>query len=115
MDEQGLHLGPRLREALEARQQGLSMAMVGWNGQVRGLYVFEEQWRPGFDRTIAWLQDAGLDVGVLTGDHGVRGRPIARELGVAVAAELLPDQKVAAILRARRRHGGVAMVGDGVE
>jgi heavy metal translocating P-type ATPase len=115
MDERGLHLGPVLDLALEqAREQGLSMALVGWDGEARGLFVFAERWRPGFDQVIAWLLATALDVGVLTGDHAARGRAIARELGVAVEAELLPEQKVEAIHRARRDHGPVAMVGDGI-
>ena len=43
-----------------------------------------------------------------------RGRVIAQELGVTVEAELLPDQKVAAIERVRRAFGPVCMVGDGI-
>jgi heavy metal translocating P-type ATPase len=115
MEERGLHLGPVLRASLErALSRGLSVALVGWDGQARGLYVFREEWRPSVGSVIAWLRGSGLDVGVLTGDHGARGRAIAGELGVPVEAELLPDQKVAAIQRARRRFGPVAMVGDGV-
>ena len=115
MDERGLHLGPVLDRALEqARDQGLSMSLVGWDREARGLFVFAEQWRSGFDQVIAWLRATGLDVGVLTGDHAARGQVIARELGVTVEAELLPEQKVAAIHRTRRDHGPVAMVGDGI-
>jgi P-type Cu+ transporter len=115
MDEQGLHLGPELQDAAEhARKAGLSLAMVGWNEETRGLFVFNEQWRPGLSGVIAWLRVTGIDVGVLTGDHTARGRAIARELGVNVEAGLLPDQKVEAIARAQRTWGPVAMVGDGV-
>ena len=115
MDERGLHLGPVLAPCSSRRARGeLSMALVGWDREARGLFVFAEQWRSGFDQVIRWLRDAGLDVGVLTGDHAPRGRAIARELGVTVEAELLPEHKVAAIHRTRREHGPVAMVGDGI-
>ncbi|MGC8641022.1 MAG: heavy metal translocating P-type ATPase, partial [Isosphaeraceae bacterium] len=115
MRERGLRLGPLLRSAADqARDDGLSMAMVGWNDETRGLFVFSEQWRPGFAGVITWLKAAGLDVGVLTGDHAARGRAIAQELGVAVETDLLPDQKVEAINRVQREVGPVAMVGDGV-
>ena len=80
-----------------ARDRGLSLAMVGWNGLARGLFVFTEQWRPGVDGVLESLRRSGLDVGVLTGDHQARGDAIARELGVEVEANLLPDQKVAAV------------------
>jgi heavy metal translocating P-type ATPase len=115
MDERGLHLGPLLRTALdEALARGLSVALVGWEGSARGLFVFQEQWRPGHETVVSRLVRDGLDVGVLTGDHAARGEAIARELGVSVEAELLPDQKVDAVRRARERFGPVAMVGDGV-
>ena len=51
---------------------------------------------------------------MLTGDHATRGAVIARQLGVDVEAELMPAQKVAAIERARRTLGPVAMIGDGI-
>jgi heavy metal translocating P-type ATPase len=115
MEERGLHLGPLLRSSLEgALGRGLSVTLVGWDGQARGLFVFKEQWRPGCDAVIAWLKRNSLDVGVLTGDHRARGEAIALELGVSVEAELLPDQKVAAIRRAHHQFRSVAMVGDGV-
>jgi heavy metal translocating P-type ATPase len=115
MDERGLQLGPLLRRALDdALARGLSVALVGWEDSARGLFVFQEAWRPGHRSVLAWLERNGLDVGILTGDHRSRGQAIALELGVSVDAELLPDQKVDAIRRARARFRSVAMVGDGV-
>jgi heavy metal translocating P-type ATPase len=115
MEERGLHPGPRLQQAIrDAHARGISVALVGWDGETRGLFAFDEAWRDGFERVIAWLRTSGLDVGVLTGDHAARGRAISRELGVAVEAELLPHQKIAAIRDAQRTFGPVAMVGDGV-
>jgi heavy metal translocating P-type ATPase len=115
MDERGLRLGPNLGRKVElARDLGLAMALVGWEGEVRGLFVFTETWRGGLEPVIAWLKNSGLDVEILTGDHPARGRAIARELGVTVLPGLLPEQKVEAVKRARREHGPVAMVGDGV-
>jgi heavy metal translocating P-type ATPase len=115
MEDRGLRLGPVLKsEAEKAHDAGLSMAMVGWDKEVRGILVFSEEWRADLAGVIVWLKAAGLDVGVLTGDHAGRGRAIARELGVTVEADLLPDQKVQSISRARRDLGPVAMVGDGV-
>ena len=52
---------------------------------------------------------------MLTGDSAGTARAIASELGVdEVRAELLPEDKVAAILELRKKYGMVAMVGDGV-
>ena len=52
---------------------------------------------------------------MLTGDSYGTANAIAGELGVdEVRAELLPEDKVAAVEELRRRFGSVAMVGDGV-
>jgi heavy metal translocating P-type ATPase len=97
-----------------AESRGLPVTLIGWAGRIRGLFVFEERSRPLAPGVIDWLKRQSLDVRVLTGDHAARGRIIARCLGVAVDAEMLPDQKVAAIQQARSAIGPVAMVGDGI-
>ncbi len=115
MREQELSLGARLRGAVEdAESRGLPLCMVGWDEQVRGLFVFEEEWRPAAHAVTRWLTAARMDVGVLTGDHAERGRVIARELAVSVEAELLPAQKLVAIERVHQTIGPVCMVGDGI-
>jgi Zn2+/Cd2+-exporting ATPase len=54
-------------------------------------------------------------VEMLTGDGPGAGARVAREVGVdAVRAELLPEDKVAAVKDLRARWGSVAMVGDGI-
>jgi Cd2+/Zn2+-exporting ATPase len=52
---------------------------------------------------------------MLTGDNRDTAREIAAEIGVdEFHAELLPADKMAAVADLKRRYGGVAMVGDGV-
>ena len=115
LDERGLALGPRLTAAVaEAESAGLPLALAGWEGRARGLFVFDEQWRADAPAVIRWLGTAGLDVAVLTGDHAARGRAIEQVLGVPVEATLLPADKAAAIELVRRTVGPVCMVGDGV-
>ncbi len=115
LERRGLSLGPAISAAIEdAEGQGLPFSIVGWDDRARGLFVFEERWRPGAREVIRSLGEAGLDVAVLTGDHASRGRAIARQLGVVVEAELLPGDKSAAIERARQRFGPVCMIGDGI-
>jgi P-type E1-E2 ATPase len=99
----------------QAEAQGPPPSLVGREGRARGLFAFEERWRPGALGVIRGLVDDGLDVAVLTGDHPTRGRLISETLGIPIEAELLPDEKVAAIERARRAIGPVAMVGDGID
>ena len=52
---------------------------------------------------------------MLTGDSQATAKAMAAELGVdEFRAELMPEDKVAAVNELRRRFGAVAMVGDGV-
>jgi Cd2+/Zn2+-exporting ATPase len=52
---------------------------------------------------------------MLTGDHMQAARAVAETVGVdEVRAELMPEDKVAAMQDLLQRHGQVAMVGDGV-
>ncbi len=52
---------------------------------------------------------------MLTGDSKTTAAMVAKVVGVdEVRAELLPEDKVAAVADLRRRHGVVAMVGDGI-
>ena len=50
---------------------------------------------------------------MLTGDNARTGQAIADQLGLEVRSELLPKDKLAAIGELKR-HGQVAMVGDGI-
>jgi heavy metal translocating P-type ATPase len=115
LEQSGLELGPVIAAAVaDAESRVLSSSLVGWEGRARGLFLFEEQWRPGALAVMRWLAAAGLDVAVLTGDHAARGRVLGERLGVPVEAELLPGEKMAVIARTQRTVGPVCMVGDGI-
>src|SRR5574337_657652 len=61
------------------------------------------------------LHARGVQVAMLTGDNETTARAIATQVGIdEVRANLLPQDKLAAIDELRARHGAVAMVGDGI-
>ena len=66
--------------------------------------------------TVDMLRRLGIErIVMLTGDNQASADALARELGIDEArAELLPQDKVAAVQDLRRTYGTVAMVGDGV-
>lgn len=79
-----------------------------------GSLVLADVVRPEAAQAIAALKEMGIRSVLLTGDSEPIARAVAQELGVdEVAAELLPDQKLARI-RELKASGKVAMVGDGV-
>jgi heavy metal translocating P-type ATPase len=115
MRESGLEIAASLGTVLDqARAAGQPLSCIGWDGTVRGVFLFQEELRPEVGPALARLAEQGMAIRVLTGDHAGRGAALARELGLAVEAELLPEDKVAAVQRLRAMVGRVALVGDGL-
>jgi cation transport ATPase len=115
MHESGLEVGARLQDRIDAIQAaGRPLTCVGWSGRVRGVFEFDEQLRDEAAAALQELRDGSLHVSILTGDHASRAALLQRSLGLAVASEMLPEDKAAAIQAARNRYGPVAMVGDGL-
>ncbi len=89
---------------------------VALDGRAVGVLDVADRVRPGAKEAVAALKAAGAKrVVMLTGDNErVAGR-VAAELGIdEVRAELLPEDKVAAIAGLQREGHRVVMVGDGV-
>lgn len=115
MQEQQLAARGAIQRAIEdALAAGDSFSCVGWDGIVRGVFVFREELRAEASAAIDACRELGCEVIVLTGDHESRARLIREQLGVPVQSGLLPEDKVFAIRSAQRVRGGVAMVGDGI-
>jgi len=115
MDEAGLTLGDSLLHAVEAADnQQAPVALVGWDGRVRGVFTFRETIRPTAAAALVECRKLELQVAVLTGDRTQPAERLHRELNVTVFAEQLPTDKVAAIEQQRREGLRVAMVGDGI-
>ena len=115
MQEIGCHAEPtvenRIRELLV---EDTSLAYLGWDGRIRGVFQLREELRPEAKTALEACRRANIDVAVLTGDRKQRGEQIAEQLSVPVLAELLPAEKVEALEAARQKFGRVAMIGDGL-
>nr|WP_233357433.1 cation-translocating P-type ATPase [Halococcoides cellulosivorans] len=102
------------RATLEA--DGKTVVAVGTADAVHGLIGVADTVRPGAREAVERLLDLGVaHVVMLTGDNEGTARAIADQTGVdAYRAELLPEDKVAAVEAVREEYGTVAMVGDGI-
>ena len=88
---------------------------VAIDGAYAGSILLADTVRDSARQSVAELRRMGLRVIVLTGDRESTARAVAAELGIdEVRAELLPDEKLAAIDAERAAGRRVAMVGDGV-
>jgi len=104
------------RRADELAAQGKTVILVRHDDEVCGLFGVADTLRPGSRQALATLKAMGdIRTVMLTGDNRIVAQAIGRQVGVDEArAELLPEEKVAAVAELAEEYGSVAMVGDGV-
>ncbi|MDP9417706.1 MAG: heavy metal translocating P-type ATPase [Actinomycetota bacterium] len=101
--------------AAAAEAAGRSPVWVGWDGRVRGVLVVADTVKPTSAEAVARLRSLGLRPVLLTGDNRRAAESVAAEVGIdEVIAEVLPEDKVSAVVDLQSRGRVVAMVGDGV-
>lgn len=103
---------PMLLDGFE--RSGMAITCVGWSGKVRGIYASSESLRPEAPEAINRLFDMNLHLELLSGDYSTRAVSIGNILAMPVRADLLPEDKVAAVIEAKKQYHTVAMVGDGI-
>ncbi|ELZ41949.1 heavy metal-translocating p-type ATPase, cd/co/hg/pb/zn-transporting [Halorubrum californiense DSM 19288] len=97
--------------------EGKTVVLVGTETELEGVVAVADTVRPEAAWVVDRLHELRIDrVAMLTGDNERTARAIGERVGVdEVRAELLPDEKVAAVRElAAETEGGVAMVGDGI-
>ncbi len=97
------------------REAGETVVFVSVNGQVEGLLGVADPIKATTPEAIRQLRREGLRVVMVTGDHAVTARAVARRLGLEeVEAGVLPERKEEVIRRLRAEGRIVAMAGDGI-
>ena len=95
---------------------GAGGVLVASSGRAVGVIGVSDEPREAARGAIEMLRTHGVaHVALLTGDHDTTARALARDLGLdSWRANLMPEDKVAAVDELRAAHGAIAMVGDGV-
>lgn len=95
---------------------GRTPVHVAVDGSFAGVIFIADTVRPGAREALAALKRNGVRrIVMLTGDNAATARAIAADLGMdEVQADLMPEDKVAAIAELQRKGLKVAMIGDGV-
>uniref|UniRef100_UPI0006E3C5C9 copper-translocating P-type ATPase n=1 Tax=Peterkaempfera griseoplana TaxID=66896 RepID=UPI0006E3C5C9 len=116
LDTWSQRLPQRLAAAKAAAEQaGRTVIAVGWDGEARAVLEIADTVKPGSAAAVRELRALGLTPVLLTGDHRAVAESVAAEVGIEeVLAEVLPEEKVAAVVRLQEQGRVVAMVGDGV-
>jgi len=97
--------------ALEA--EGKTVVIVRSAGTVLGFIAMRDELRDDAASAIGTIEKMGIKPVMLTGDNKRTGEAVAKQVGIAVHAELMPDGKME-IINQLQHSGPVAMVGDGI-
>jgi Cu+-exporting ATPase len=115
MDDLGIQFGNLADRAETLRQEGQTVMLAAVDGRAAGLLGVADPIKHSTPEAIALLHEEGVNIVMLTGDNRRTAEAVARRLGIdRIEAEVLPDQKTAAIKRLQGEGRKVAMAGDGI-
>jgi|CXWL01.1.fsa_nt_gi heavy metal translocating P-type ATPase len=116
-----LKMNSKLREDIQNAKTQIDsnrkmLAYVTINGNLSGILIFSDLIRPDVESMIHRLNDLGIKkAAMLTGDNLKNANNIAAKAGIStVHANLLPEQKVDIVKKAKEQYGNIIMVGDGI-
>ncbi|HGN9469332.1 TPA: copper-translocating P-type ATPase [Providencia stuartii] len=115
MKQLGLEVSHFQPTALRLGEQGKSPLYAAIDGRLAAIIAVADPIKETTPEAIKALHSLGLKVAMITGDNAATAAAIAKQLGIdEVAAEVLPDGKVAALKQFRSNGNKVAFVGDGI-
>jgi Cu+-exporting ATPase len=115
MDDLGVQFGNLADRAETLRQEGQTVMLAAVDGRAAGLLGVADPIKHSTPEAIALLHEEGVNIVMLTGDNRRTAEAVARRLGIdRIEAEVLPDQKTAAIKRLQGEGRKVSMAGDGI-
>ena len=105
----------QLEMIARARATGATTVFAGWDGHTRAIITVADTLKEDSAEAVSRLQDLGLEVLLLTGDHEQAAHSIAAQVSISrVIAGASPESKVQVITKLQAEGKRVAMVGDGV-
>ena len=115
LEEFKIDAGSLAQQAQGMRSEGQTVMFVGISGKIAGLLAVADPIKKTTPEAIQQLHAEGIRIVMLTGDNKVTAEAVAKKLNLdEVVAEVLPDQKSAAIKKFQQGGHVVAMAGDGI-
>lgn len=99
-------------EALQ--RDGDTVMYIARAGKIAGIIAVADPIKHSTAEAIEQLKHEGIKVVMITGDNHTTAESVARKLGIAFQADVMPDKKAAAVKRLQDAGSIVAMAGDGV-
>lgn len=117
LDENGIDSIALIAIADRLSGEGKTAMLVALDGRAAGVIGVADTIRPTSAASIAALQRLGLRTLMLTGDNPRTARAIGAQVGITesdIRAQVLPENKAAAVIELQQQGRLVAMVGDGI-
>ena len=115
MQDGGVNTDELAEKAEAMRKEGQTVMFVAAQGKLAGIVAVSDPIKESTPAAIKELHDEGLKVVMLTGDNRATAEAVAAKLDIdEVVAEVLPEEKAAAVKRFQDEGKVVAMAGDGI-
>lgn len=116
LKENGAALSVKVNTTLEhLRTQGKASILIAEASKCIGVIAFSDVLRPEAENMVSELSTMQTEVVLLTGDNQKTADYFAGQVGITeIRAELLPEEKVANIMKLQEENRTVCMIGDGV-
>ena len=110
-----IQMGALLERAHALRAKGQTVMFLAVDGQPAGLIGVADPIKESTPEAVRALQEAGLELVMITGDNRATAEVVAHQLGIKrVVAEVLPEQKADIVKQLQAEGRVVAMAGDGI-
>ncbi|MEO7028468.1 MAG: copper-translocating P-type ATPase, partial [Acidobacteriaceae bacterium] len=104
-----------LKEKAEALQaEGQTVMYVASDGRFAGFVAVSDPIKDSTAEAIDQLKKEGIKVVMVTGDNHKTAAAVAKKLGIAFEADVLPEKKAEVVKKLQATGAIVAMAGDGV-
>jgi Cu+-exporting ATPase len=114
-EQEGIDAGELVQLADAQRAEGQSVMLLAVDQQPAGLLGVADPIKETTAEAIRYLHKEGIQIVMLTGDNRKTAEAVAHKLGIdRVQADVLPDQKAAAVKALQGEGRAVAMAGDGI-
>jgi P-type Cu+ transporter len=111
----GIAADELIERADALRHDGQGVTLIAVDGRAAGLVAVADPIKESAIGALKVLREDGIRVVMLTGDSRATALAVGRKLGLDdIVAEVLPDQKAAAVKKLQAQGRFVAMAGDGV-
>ncbi len=115
LDEFGVEADGLGERAEAMRAEGQTVMHVAVDGRLAGLLAVSDPIKETTAAAIDKLHREGIRIVMLTGDNRATAEAVGHRLALdEVVAEVLPDEKAAAVKRFQEQGAVVAMAGDGI-